>query len=217
MEFVKEEEFGIFEGSVKACIRSKFFSDLAREYYLLEIDDSYEKIMNVNARLHSRKTQVALWSILKSKIYQNLDNLDRENIGIIVMTGRNYVTEEFPKFDFEESDYYSKLRSTINPTYVIKNESGIIPGHLAIALRIHGPTYTLISDNLNQAISFLRLELMNERSRNIIFVCLKTFEDEFANKIMEISDGNRELVGCFLVNSENLKFQEKIIKDLKWN
>lgn len=216
MEFVKEEEFGIFEGNKKAYFQSKFFSDSQKSYLFLDINTEYEKVMNVSTRLHSRKTQIALWSILKSKIYFSLEKLDRENTGIVVMTTRGYVTEEYPLFDSNESQSYGKLRKNINPTYVIKNEVGIIPGHLAIALKLNGPTYTLVSNNSEQAICFLELELNSNPENNYLFVWLKTFEDEFSNEMQSLAIDSKECIGCFLINSKNFLAQSSKIRDLRW-
>jgi len=173
------------------------------------------------ARLHSRKTQGLIECLIDLDAKEYLKQFDKTRIGVYVNTFHDHLNDEYPVFKFleKEPELYKMLRNYLPPTFVIKHNCGIIPGHLCIYLESHGPSFLVSSMGVKNIFEIAKLDLASNKIDCAVVGIVNSYEDPlsfFWHKSLSENLTPTEAVAVFLITSPsfdyNLNFQEMFSK-----
>jgi hypothetical protein len=167
-------------------LSSKLDSSIGKIYSfndLVELDKD-AALQFKNANNYSFICRVIIKSLIKFNIDKSISDGSRDKVGLYLSSYRNYFDVEFPVIT-ELDGSYGLLRNKLPPTHIIKNETGLILGYLAIFFNILGPTCTFLDGEINHAIMKADFDLQMGIVDKAIVINVELLADNFLKLILE--------------------------------
>ena len=214
MEFVKRNSSVMFIGDKKnehhlpEMFRG-LVDNLAIPY--LKLDEfEIENLIKKNLRLHSRNTNGLIYCLESLDILNQVKKYSNEKVGIYIACERHNLDGDLPNFcqNINDLNYFELMREKYNPTYVIKNESGIIPGHLSIYFNLNGPSYTCTSGSYDHLIEKATWDLKLGYVEIAIVGVVNIYDDPFKLIILNSKSKNeipKEFIAVMLMNLNQIE------------
>ncbi len=177
--------------------------------YKIDLHDlTYPELNSKASRLHSNRTKYILECLHQLNFNEMLAGVNLDRVGIYVNGSHNYIDISHPRFDAltDEEGYYRLLRNSIAPTYSIKNDIGIVPGHIAIKYNLHGPSFVMTSLSKNQLLEKVSMDLESSIIDLGLLCFLNTYEDPMVLSEHAQLAGEKniyEAVGVIVIKNDN--------------
>lgn len=215
MRFVKEKSSVILTGDIYT---EKEVEGAALSFNSLSVElFTYNSAVKKNTRLHSRKARLIL-ECLHILDFENLKKeFEPEEIGLYVNTAQNVLDFDIPDLQSpDEKSIFQHYKEHVQPTYNVKNVTGILPGHICIYHEIHGPSCAITSMPASQIFSKAKLDLDAGAVKCAVVALVNTYDDPLVllnHQRLAATKTLNEAAGVFILKQNDpMPFQNTSLK-----